>query len=87
MTGLTLFAASFLFVALKAAQQRNVAFDHYFLVPPFSFGMAFTEVYIISAVAVNGFSLEAAVGMGLGGSTGALLAMFLHKRYLGDKHE
>jgi len=85
MHALYLFGASFLFVALKAAQQRNVAFDHVWLVPPFSFGMAFVEVYIIASVAQAGYSLSAAIGMGAGGSAGAIAAMLLHKRYVRKK--
>lgn len=83
---LTLFCASFVFVFLKAFQQRNVAFDHYKWVLPCSFGMALTEVYVIAAIVQTGYSFGAVVGMGLGGGTGALLSMYLHKRYLGAKH-
>lgn len=85
MIALYLFATSFIYVFLKAGQQRNVAFDHYKLIPPFSFGMAATEVYIISAIATHGYDFYAVLGMGFGGSTGALLAMYLHKRFVTKK--
>lgn len=81
----TLFLTSFIFVFLKAAQQRNVAFNHYWLVPPFSFGMAATEVYVIAAIATQGYSFAAVIGMGCGGSLGAVLAMYLHTKLLGKK--
>ena len=81
----TLFFTSFIFVFLKAGQQLNVARGHYWIVPPFSFGMAATEVYVIAAIATQGYSLWAVVGMGTGGSMGAVLAMFLHSRLLGKK--
>jgi hypothetical protein len=80
-----LFCASFLFVFLKAFQQRNVAFDHYKWVLPCSFGMAVTEVYVVATIVQTGYSFGAVVGMGCGGGTGALLSMYLHKRYLGIK--
>lgn len=85
MTPILLFLTSFIYVFLKAGQQRNVAFDHYWMVPPFSFGMAATEVYIISVIAVDGYSIWAVLGMGAGGALGALIAMFLHKKYFGRK--
>ena len=85
MMFITLFIASFVFVFLKAFQQRNVAFDHYKWVLPVSFGMAATEVYVIAAIVVTGYSFWAVVGMGLGGGTGALISMFLHRKLLGSK--
>jgi hypothetical protein len=82
---ISLFLTSFVFVFLKAGQQLNVARGHYWLVPPFSFGMAATEVYVIAAVAVHGYSLHAVIGMGTGGSLGAIIAMYLHSRLLGSQ--
>ena len=81
----TLFAASFIFVFLKAFQQRNVAFDHYKWIVPTSFGMAITEVYVIAAIVSTGYSLSAVLGMGTGGGLGCLLSMYLHKRFIGRK--
>ena len=86
MNYILLFVASFIFVFLKAFQQRNVAFDHYKWVIPCSFGMAMTEVYVIATIVTTGYSFYSVLGMGLGGGTGALLSMYLHKRYLGVKH-
>lgn len=81
----SVFFASFIFVFLKAFQQRNVAFDHYWWVAPTSFGMAATEVYVISTIVITGYSLSVVLGMGAGGATGALIAMYLHRKYLGVK--
>lgn len=81
----TLAAASFIFVFLKAFQQLNVVRGHYLLVPPISLCMAATEVYVIAAVAVQGFSLSAVMGMGTGGACGAICAMYFHTNYLGVK--
>ena len=82
---LALFGASFMFVFLKAFQQRNVAFDHYFWVLPTSMCMAAAEVYVITVIAAKGYEILAVLGMGLGAGAGALLAMYLHRRYLGAK--
>jgi len=82
---LALFAASFVFVFLKAFQQRNVAFDNYKWVFPTSLAMAATEVYVIAAIATQGYSLAAVLGMGTGAGFGAMLAMVLHHRYVKRK--
>jgi len=78
----TLFGASFVFVFLKAFQQRNVAFDNYRWVFPTSLAMAATEVYVITVIATKGYSLLAVLGMGTGAGAGALLAMHLHHKYV-----
>jgi len=52
---------------------------------PCSFGMAATEVYVIAAIVVTGYNFWAVVGMGLGGGTGALASMYLHRKFLGSK--
>jgi hypothetical protein len=81
----TLLMTSFIFVFLKAGQQLNVARGHYWLVPWFSFGMAATEVYVIATIATQGYNWMAVIGMGIGGSSGAILAMYLHTRLLGER--
>ena len=82
-------AAYFLYVFFKAFQQRNVAFDHYAWVLPISYAMSFTEVLVISLVAhktaTTGLTWELAWfagAIGTGGGTGALLSMWIHKRYI-----
>ena len=76
----TIFAANFVFIFLKAFQQRNVAFDNYGMVLPTSFGLALTEVYVIANVAKLGFTLPIVATVGLAAGTGAYTAMVLHKR-------
>lgn len=83
--------AYFIFVFFKAAQQRNVAFLHYWWVMPISYRMACTEVFVISLVAIEasrGLSwslLWFALTIGTGGGLGAVSAMWLHNRYVGRK--
>jgi hypothetical protein len=86
-TYLAVAGANFLFIFLKAYQQRNVAFDNYVMVLPTSFGLALTEVYVIAKVAVLGFSLPLALLIGVAAGSGALLAMLLHKHYHMTKKE
>lgn len=78
--------ASFVFVFLKAFQQRNVAFDHYTWVIPTSMAMAFTEFYVIATIIKIGYDLLAVGLIGTGAGAGALLAMVIHKRFLGNGH-
>lgn len=79
---LTAGAASFVFVFLKAFQQRNVAFDNYGWVMPISLLMAAAEVYVIATVAVGGWHLFLVGAIGAGAGAGCLCAMYLHKRYV-----
>lgn len=76
---LALAGASFLFVFLKAFQQRNVAFDNYVPVIPISIAMATVEVFTITKVAEQGFHLGAVLAIGLSSGAGAIAAMLLHK--------
>ncbi len=86
---ITVFVANFVFVFFKAFQQRNVAFMHYKWVMPISLLMAFTELYVISAVALRVIKADYYLDMwplilavALGGGLGALSSMYLHNRYL-----
>jgi hypothetical protein len=76
------FAANFAFILLKALQQRNVAFDNYVWIVPTSFAMAVVEVYVVAQVAVRGWSIPVVIALGLAGGTGALSAVYLHKRFI-----
>lgn len=78
----TTFAASFVFIFLKAWQQRNVAFDHYLWIVPTSLAMAIAEVYVIANIAVKGYSLWLVLSVGLGSGLGALISAWCHKRFL-----
>jgi len=78
-----LFLFSFLAVFLKAFQQRNVAFNNYWAIPAFSFGMAASEVFIVLGVVDYGIGFVTVLNMGAGGSLGCWAAMYLHKRVFG----
>lgn len=89
MTELLAGIAYFVFVFFKAAQQRNVAFMHYKWVMPTSYCMATTEIIVISVVAVKAINagtwmdmVPMAITIGTGGGLGAILAMYLHHRYI-----
>lgn len=78
--------AMFVFVALKAWQQRNVAFD----APPWiviltSYGMAFTEVYVISVIVAVGYDLATVFAIGTGAGLGAVAAMVAHRKVFGKQ--
>ena len=78
--------ASFVFIFLKAFQQRNVAFD----APPAvvvctSLCMACAEVYVVSAIATQGYSLPLVACIGLGAGIGSVCAMRLHRRIFGKQ--
>lgn len=76
-----LFANSFAYVTLKALQQKNVQGGHYIGVGPISFGMAFCEVYGITAFVTSGESKWlAALAIGSGGWLGCVVAMWAHDK-------
>ncbi len=85
-------AVYFVFVFFRAFQQRNVAFLHYKWVLPTSYGMSFSEVIIISLIALSviekgGLSVDLvwyAFSIGTGAGLGALCAMKIHERTLGS---
>jgi hypothetical protein len=76
-----LFISTFIYVAFKALQQKNVAHSNYLPVLPVSFAMATCEVFTVYTVATSGFHLSSVIAVGLGGGLGAMLAMYLHDRY------
>ena len=78
---IVLFLTTFFFIALRAFQQLNVVGGHYALVVPTSFLMALAEVTIVLEV-VSQSSLWVAIPMGAGGSMGAILSMWLHRKYV-----
>jgi len=77
---MTLIIASFISVFVKAFQQRNVAFNNYISVPFFSFGMAFTEVYIIINIVELGASWDVIWRLAIGAILGCWTAMYLHNK-------
>lgn len=74
------FCASFVFIFLKAFQQRNVAFDQYVWIIPTSLLMAAVEFYVIINAVQQGYSFWMILAIGFGSGAGALLAAITHKR-------
>lgn len=76
----TTFLASYVFVFLKAFQQRNVAFSNMVAIMPVSIAMAIVEVYIIATVATRGYSVPVVLAVGFGAGLGCICAVIIHKR-------
>lgn len=76
------FLASFVFIFFKAFQQRNVAYEHYAWIVPTSLAMATAEFYVIAKVAERGYSLAVVLVFGSGAGMGALLATYIHQRFM-----
>lgn len=76
---LALAGASFLYVFLKAFQQRSVAADNYIAILPVSLGLAAMEVFTVSKVAASGWHLGVVLAIGLASGSGAMVAMLLHR--------
>jgi len=77
-----MFGAGFLYVMLRAFQQRNVAFDNYWWIPPVSYAMAAVDMYVIVNVARNGLTWVYVAVYGTAAALGALCAMRFHKRFV-----
>jgi hypothetical protein len=77
-----MFGAMFAYVFVRAFQQRNVAFAHYWWVVPTSLVMAVFDVFIITFVAHQGWSVAIVLANGGGGALGCLSAIYLHKRWV-----
>lgn len=75
-----MFLANFIFIFLKAFQQRNVGGAHYAAILPTSFAMAAAEVYIIVTVAKSGFEFGNILALGLAGGLGSCAAVWAHGR-------
>lgn len=85
MKYLAIFCASFIYVMLRAFQQRNVAFDQYWWVVPTSYGMAVMDVYLIASFAKEGWGPVLVFFYGSAGALGSLFAMWFHKRFIPRK--
>ncbi len=78
--------AYFIYVAAKAMQQLNVVHDYKRLIPAVSVVMAVCDVVVMGNIAVEAVDMDlwglglVVVAMVLGGSTGSLVSMALHKR-------
>lgn len=73
------FAASFVFIALKAWQQLNVVHGKVWWVVPTSFAMAVCEVFVVVQAASQGWGWIV-LPIGLGSGLGCLFAMWLHRK-------
>lgn len=73
--------AYFFYVFCRAFQQRNVAFNKYAWIMPFSVGMATIDVFVISTIGFMGFQWGFVVAMAIGGGLGAISAMFVHQKW------
>lgn len=77
-----MFGASYVYVFLRAMQQRNVAFDNYGWVLPVSVCMASVDVFVIATIASNGFHIWIVAMNGIGGGLGSICAMYIHRRFV-----
>ncbi len=78
--------ASFILVFLKAFQQQNVIGGFYWYITPVSIGMAFCEITIILFVtASRDWNMGLPIGIGAG--LGAMLGMFIHRKYIRKRKE
>lgn len=82
MQYLVMFGACFVYVLLRAFQQRNVAFDNYGWIVPTSYLMASADVFIIAFISSHGWHFWLVMANGTGAMFGALSAMLLHKRWV-----
>ena len=87
MTYLFISIAYFFYVFCRAFQQRNVAFNKYGWIMPFSFGMATIDVFVIASIASLGFKWGFVVAMAIGGGLGALVATYSHERWITNGRE
>lgn len=76
------FLAGFVYVMLRAFQQRNVAFDNYWWVAPTSYCMAAVDMFIIVTISRNGMSLMWIFCYGTSAALGAMFAMWFHNRWV-----
>lgn len=82
MIYLALFSTTFVYVFLRAFQQKNVMHTKYLWMVPTSYGMGFCDVYIITTISHGDHVLWlAALSMGTGGSLGSVIATYLHNRW------
>lgn len=84
MNYLFAFVASFVYIALKALQQRHVMAAEYLKMPALSMGMAVCEVFITvnvvrTADSLGGLALLA-FAIGSGASCGSMLGTWIHAR-------
>lgn len=79
----TAFAVSFVYIFLKAKQQLHVVHAEYLWMLPTSLGLALCEVLIIGSVVKE--SILVFLPLGIGGSIGCMLSVYLHNRNKEEK--
>lgn len=77
-----MFGATYIYVMLRALQQRNVAFDNYAWIIPTSYCMAVVDIFIVAFIAHSGWTWPIVLANGSGGCLGALTAMWFHKKHI-----
>lgn len=85
---ISLFAVNFLYVMLKALNQKSVQNDKRMFVFPVSMAMSACEVFMVGSIAtlvVATNSYWAFFPSGLGAATGCLLGMELYSRFVEDR--
>lgn len=75
--------ANFVFIGLKAFQQRNVVHNDRMLVVLTSNLIAFAEVYVVYTIAEHGVLLPLILTLGMSGGLGCLFAMWFHDKING----
>ena len=80
-TSLLTFAVAFVYISLRAFQQRNVSHANYSLIIPTSYLMALTDTYLIGAMVKSGLTLSFILTYGTAGAKGSVMAVILHKRW------
>lgn len=83
---LILLASNFVYIFLKAYQQKNVMHSDYMAMVPTSFAMAFTEYMTVGIVAAS-FIQDGVIGaalsilaLGIGGASGGCLGVYLNDK-------
>lgn len=75
------FLASFFFIFLKAIQQQNITHAKYSWMVPTSMLMAGVELYVVATIAKSGYGWVA-LAVGLGAGFGAVVATWIHSKYI-----
>lgn len=71
---------SFIGIFMKAMQQQNVIHRKFIAVPFTTYGIAACDVFVIGGVVNYGIAWSTVNGLALGGATGCVLAMMVHKK-------
>jgi hypothetical protein len=85
MSEVWMFLASFIGVFFKVIQGRNFTFDNYIWVVPTSVALAAVDMFIITNIVRLGYSVASVLIVGIGSGLGAMLGMFIHRRFIKKK--